>query len=51
MRYAGDLASLFANNMSAPEIKQPAKPGVDSDKVDDAIWKEELKDYVKQTGY
>jgi hypothetical protein len=49
MKYAGDLASLFANNMSAPEIKRPAKPGVDSDEVDDAIWKEELKDYVKQT--
>jgi hypothetical protein len=48
MKYAVDLAPLFATDMTAPEIKRPAKPGVGTDKVDDAIWREELKDYVKQ---
>jgi hypothetical protein len=49
MKYAGDLAPLFAIDISVPEVKRPTKPGMGSDEVDETIWREEVKDYVKQT--
>lgn len=48
MKYAEDLSTFFGDEMTAPEIERPEKPGADADEVDEAIWKEELKEHVKQ---
>ena len=48
MKYAEDLSTFFGDEMLAPEIERPAKPGPQADEVDEAIWKEELKEHVKQ---
>jgi hypothetical protein len=48
MKYAEDMSTFFGDDMAAPEIERPEKPGPTADEVDEAIWKEELKEHVKQ---
>ena len=53
LKYYKDTAPLFAVNMATTNIIKPVVPGkvkvgevLKMDETDEAIWKEELKDYV-----
>jgi hypothetical protein len=45
LKFYEDLKRLFATTMVAPNIDRPVLPKK-MDETDEAIWKEELKEYV-----
>jgi hypothetical protein len=48
LKYAEDLAPLFAPEMKLPTLEKPTKPGEGADETDLAIWNEEVRDYAKR---
>lgn len=48
LKYAEDLAPLFATDMKLPELEKPMKPGEGADETDLAIWNEDIRDYAKR---
>jgi hypothetical protein len=48
LKYAADLAPLFAPDLKLPTLEKPTKPGVGSDETDLAIWTEDVRDHAKR---
>jgi hypothetical protein len=48
MKYAEDLAPLFAPAMLLPTIEFPRNPGDTPHKTEAAIWAGEMSEYVKR---
>ncbi|KAI2503212.1 hypothetical protein MHU86_11235 [Fragilaria crotonensis] len=48
LKYAEDLATLFATEMKLPTLEKPMRPGPDADETDLAIWNEDIRDYAKR---
>jgi hypothetical protein len=48
LKFADDLAPLFATTMTNPAIVRPTNEGVPGDPTDDMIFKEEIKEYVNR---
>ena len=49
MQYAADLAPLFAATMAVPQIKRPQSiPAEGADRLDEMIFQEEAKEYVRR---
>ena len=48
LKYAEDLATLFATEMRLPSLEKPMRPGTDADETDLAIWNEDIRDYAKR---
>ncbi|KAI2506981.1 hypothetical protein MHU86_7478 [Fragilaria crotonensis] len=48
LKYAEDLATLFATEMQLPNLEKPMRPGEGADETDLAIWNEDIRDYAKR---
>ena len=48
LQYANDLAPLFAETMSMPQVTAPTDPGGTPTEMTKLIWKEEVKTYVSR---
>ena len=48
LKYAEDLAPLFAVTMAAPELTMPKEPGANPSRTEDMIYTEQVKQYVKR---
>jgi hypothetical protein len=48
LKYAEDLAPLFAAKMKIPTLEKPTRLGEEADKTDIAIWNEDVRDYAKR---
>ena len=46
LKYAEDLAPLFADDMATPTIDMPEDPGADQDWLTEALWTEAVKEYA-----
>jgi hypothetical protein len=49
LKYSADIKPLFGETMAAPTIEMPLDPGEGSNKIEDMIYIEEVKKYVKRT--
>jgi hypothetical protein len=49
LSYTADLAPLFATKMTAPSIERPVTIAEGADKLEEMIFAEEVKEYVKRT--
>jgi hypothetical protein len=47
--YAADLAPLFGTVTTTPNVARPENIADDADKLDEVIFLEEVKEYVKRT--
>ena len=48
LKFAEDLAPLFAFTMDEPEIEMPVEPRANPSRTEDMIYAEQIKQYVKQ---
>ena len=50
LKFAEDLAQLFAEEMEAPVLDLPTALDDDASEVEKAIWAEELREFVQRKG-